>query len=174
MVIFLHHYHTTVPALMTTAMLPHFSPNNKVNTYTLLCKDTYAFNLINEPIFTSSLTDFLFTSGNIYVSPFTTTLQTSTRIIVPQQIQDIANGLRTQYMSIATVIKSPTKSRVSFKGKIVKVKHELIYTTFVSHNESYSITNHSHDNCTKNFYSYLSTPCSNITSLSIIYVIYCT
>ena len=113
------HYHTIPPATMysdvhinvTTFLTKQYS---KIPSF-FFAKASNACNIINQPISTSSLTDLLCASGNIYVSPFTTTQQTSTCLNVPPEILDMANAMRTQYMSIATVIRSPTNSRVSFK-----------------------------------------------------------
>ena len=57
----------------------------------------------------------------MYVSQFTTVLQTSEKFIIPEDVKSSAASLQTKYMDIDAVIKSPHKSRVSFKGKIVKV-----------------------------------------------------
>ena len=121
--------------------------------------------LLNSVLYTFfSLSDFLYTAGMIYVSSFTTLMQTSTVLIIPPEVTASASALLTKYMDVNTALKSPTKSRVSLKGKIVKVI-DYINTKF-----SYNLHDRLQNSGKKIFVMYM--PGLNVTGIALCPIIY--
>lgn len=71
--------------------------------------------------FCFSITIFLYTQGQIYISEYTELLLFSETFTIPKEISEAAEVLLNNLMSIEAIKRSPMKRRLSFKGKVMKV-----------------------------------------------------
>ena len=67
------------------------------------------------------ISDFLMTGGIMYINQYTTLLQVTESVIIPENVVATSHQLPNQYVTVETVKRSPMKQRVSLKGKVVKV-----------------------------------------------------